>query len=206
MIYSQKELKKVEESSLKVLNRIGFCKKEVNSAFSDTDVKKILKKFHEEYDFLYENYDRVSGYNEALESWDDYIKKQSFKDLVGKLNKARMDIFSSDREIVALMFALDDLGYLDKIDVESSSHYISESGRTLKEYKIYCPQFNREVEINKMSRDGDALAQDFMKNRRKSYFSKREAKEALKKYKGTPFALWLQVGEVDPFTNHIYPC
>lgn len=295
MIYSPKELKNARESSvssgLSIFSRLSLCENEVKSAFSDADVKKILKKYNEEYDFLYKNYDRVAGYDEAVDAWDEYIKKDAFKDLVEKLNKARQDIFSSDREIVALLFALDDLGYLAKLEdddefatnrrildrlirdykkcealnqklrfktvdgkkvpmnekereeyfkflkklnnkwkiilpsldvdmytpeeiikkaerlkTESQTHYISESGRQQKEYKIYCPQFNREVEINKMSRDGDEMAQDFMKNRGRVYFSKRDAKEALKKYKGTPFALWLQVGEVDPFTNRIYPC
>lgn len=72
------------------------------------NIKAFLEKFNEEYDFLYDNYDRVAGYTEALEAGDSFI--ESHLDFVKEFNNYRGDILSSDREVVAFMFALDSMG------------------------------------------------------------------------------------------------
>lgn len=71
-------------------------------------MREVVEKFKEEYDFLYENYDNVAGYNDALTAGELFIKDNpefmtTFTDVYG-------DFVSSDREVVALAFALVDLG------------------------------------------------------------------------------------------------
>lgn len=75
------------------------------------DMPVLLKKIDDEYSFLYDHDDNVAGYREAVAYGDDYIGKHP--DVIGAIIKARGDIFSSDREVGALMFAMDSLGYLD---------------------------------------------------------------------------------------------
>ena len=70
------------------------------------NIKAFLEKFNE--DFLYDNYDRVAGYTEALEAGDSFI--ESHLDFVKEFNNYRGDILSSDREVVAFMFALESMG------------------------------------------------------------------------------------------------
>lgn len=67
-------------------------------------IKKILKQFQIEYDFLYENHDNVAGYEEALEAGEEWLAEKH--ELAGRLIKERQDFFSSDREVAALAFAL----------------------------------------------------------------------------------------------------
>mgnify|MGYP006905470014 CR=1 FL=1 len=71
------------------------------------NIKAFLEKFNEAYDFLYDNYDRVAGYTEALEAGDSFI--ESHLDFVKEFNNYRGDILSSDREVVAFMFALESM-------------------------------------------------------------------------------------------------
>ena len=95
---------------------------DAKKALNDGDeIKKILNKYNQEYNFLYNNHDKVAGYEEAVRAWDEYINHPDFRELIGKVIKARHDMFTSDREIGALMFTLDALGYLDKFDGKESS-------------------------------------------------------------------------------------
>ena len=71
------------------------------------NIEKFLKKFNEEYEFLYNNYDRVAGYHEALQAGDKFIT--NYPEFVGEFVKYRGDILSSDREVVAFMFALESM-------------------------------------------------------------------------------------------------
>ena len=97
------------------------------------DFKKILKKFGENYDFIYDaerNNSEVAGYYDALNYFDDMMDNNtSFVDFIRKLVDIRGDFFSSDKEIVALMFALEDLRLLDAIE----SGKIEESKKLMKE-------------------------------------------------------------------------
>lgn len=67
------------------------------------NIKQFLKEFNEEYDFLYEH-DYVAGYDEAVEEFDIFAKKNS--SFVCEFVKYRKDFISSDREAAAFMFAL----------------------------------------------------------------------------------------------------
>lgn len=78
-------------------------KKEIN-----IPIQKFKKEFEKEYDFLYDNYDRVAGYNDALDEYDNLLKNsENFAKFVVEFIKYRGDILSSDRECVAFMFALE---------------------------------------------------------------------------------------------------
>ena len=69
------------------------------------DIIKFEEQFNKEYEFLYDNNDRVAGYDEALEEGDKFL--QEHREFVGQFVKYRGDFISSDREVVAFMFALE---------------------------------------------------------------------------------------------------
>lgn len=71
------------------------------------NIENFLNKFNEEYEFLYNNNDNVAGYEEALQVGDKFITEHS--DFVGEFIRYRGDFISSDREVVAFMFALDSM-------------------------------------------------------------------------------------------------
>ena len=71
------------------------------------NIENFLNKFNEEYEFLYDNNDNVAGYKEALQAGDKFIAEHS--DFVGEFIKYRGDFISSDREVVAFMFALESM-------------------------------------------------------------------------------------------------
>lgn len=76
------------------------------------NIHEFTKQFEKEYDFLYENEDNVWGYRQALEKGDEFISNPKNKEFIAEFCKFRQDFISSDREVVAFMFALDTLGYL----------------------------------------------------------------------------------------------
>ena len=71
------------------------------------DIEKFIEKFRENYKFLYDNNDNVAGYREALEDGDKFIKDNP--NFIGEFVKYRGDFISSDREVVAFMFTLEDM-------------------------------------------------------------------------------------------------
>ena len=72
------------------------------------NIKKFDEQFNNEYEFLYEHHDRVAGYTEAVDAFDDSMKRQQwFRDFVSEFVNYRQDYISSDREAAAFMFALD---------------------------------------------------------------------------------------------------
>ena len=71
------------------------------------DIEKFLEKFNKEYKFLYDNHDNVAGYHEALHEGDKFIEQHT--EFVGEFVKYRGDFISSDREVAAFMFALNDM-------------------------------------------------------------------------------------------------
>ena len=76
------------------------------------NVEKFRKQYNKEYEFLYNNYDRVAGYEEAVTAFDDLMKtSESFANFVREYvcNVRHYDPISSDRECAAFMFALDAL-------------------------------------------------------------------------------------------------
>ena len=72
------------------------------------NVGEFLKKFNQEYNFLYEAPGYVAGYDEALKAFDDFLgSSESNKKLVADFASYRGDFISSDREAAAFMFTLD---------------------------------------------------------------------------------------------------
>ena len=71
------------------------------------DIKKFLKKFNKEYEFLYDNRDHVAGVNEAISAFDEFLTNN--KDFVIEFVNFRGDIVSSDREAAAFMFAMESM-------------------------------------------------------------------------------------------------
>ena len=71
------------------------------------NIMEFDKEFNKQYNFLYDHYDRVAGYDEALEAGDKFIKKHP--DFIREFVQYRGDFISSDREVVAFMFALDNM-------------------------------------------------------------------------------------------------
>lgn len=69
------------------------------------NIHKFAEQFNKEYKFLYDNNDNVAGYREALEEGDKFFEEHG--DFVGEFAKYRGDLITSDREVVAFMFALD---------------------------------------------------------------------------------------------------
>ena len=77
-----------------------------------TDIKEFLKKFNEEYDFLYDNDNNVCGYDDALKEGDLFISDTKNINFIREFNEYRQDILSSDREVVAFMFTMESMGLL----------------------------------------------------------------------------------------------
>lgn len=71
------------------------------------NIHDFLKEFNKQYDFIYNARDNVAGYREALESGDKFIEKNI--EFVREFVQYRGDFISSDREVVAFMFALDNM-------------------------------------------------------------------------------------------------
>ena len=69
------------------------------------NIHKFLEQFNKEYAFLYDNYDNVAGYDEAVAAGDEFIKK--YPKFVREFVEYRGDFISSDREVAAFMFALE---------------------------------------------------------------------------------------------------
>lgn len=109
--------------------------------YSEKERDRILNKFQQEYDFLYEHDDNVAGYDEAVDAYEQYRHNTHFMGLVVDLVRKRGDAFSSDREVGALMFALDSLGYLDEIDAMTNFKEPNASKKaSLKKKALYIPE------------------------------------------------------------------
>ena len=76
------------------------------------NIHDFAKKFWKEYDFLYDNRDKVAGFQEAVDAFDDYMAKDTggFQKFVGEFVAYRHDVVSSDREAAAFMFTLESMG------------------------------------------------------------------------------------------------
>lgn len=72
------------------------------------NIHAFLKRFKEEYRFLYDAHDKVAGYEEAVAWGDSFIA--AHPDFVGEFNTFRGDLLTSDREVAAFAFALSSFG------------------------------------------------------------------------------------------------
>lgn len=73
------------------------------------NIADFLKKFDDNYDFLYDankNGSEVAGQREATNAFDDFMKEH--RDFVCEFVKYRGDVISSDREAAAFMFTMAD--------------------------------------------------------------------------------------------------
>lgn len=86
--------------------------RENTTKVNKVNMNEFRKKYGEEYDFLYNAKGEVAGEREAIELFDDLCKNnESFLEFVREYVKSRgYGPISSDRECVAFIFALDDMG------------------------------------------------------------------------------------------------
>lgn len=70
------------------------------------------------------------------------------------------------------------------------------SMKKLKIYKLDIIQFNRLCDVNRLAKSDD-IAKDFMDNRAKRYYSKSDARIALKKYSKSSFGSWIDIVEAE---------
>lgn len=71
------------------------------------NIEKFYEKFKQEYNFLYDNRDRVAGYSEAVNAFDIFLAKN--KEFVSEFCRFRGDYITSDREAAAFMFAMESM-------------------------------------------------------------------------------------------------
>ena len=76
------------------------------------NIKEFLKKFNEEYDFLYDNDDNVCGYYDALKEGELFISDKKNINFIREVNEYIQVILSSDREVVVFMFTMESMGLL----------------------------------------------------------------------------------------------
>ena len=68
-------------------------------------IEKFLEQFGNEYQFLYDNCDRVAGFDDAIQEFDYRMAHDpKFNRLVCEFVDYRQDFISSDREAAAFMF------------------------------------------------------------------------------------------------------
>lgn len=70
----------------------------------------LLEVIGDEYEFLYVHHDSVAGFAEAMDAGERFIANggKAFRELV----EMRGDLFTSDREVAALGFALASVGII----------------------------------------------------------------------------------------------
>lgn len=72
------------------------------------NIEDFAKQFNKEYEFLYDNNNNVTGYKEAVETFDKLLDtNESFQKLVGEYANYIGDFISSNREACAFIFALE---------------------------------------------------------------------------------------------------
>ncbi len=70
------------------------------------------------------------------------------------------------------------------------------STKKLKIYKLDIVQFNRLCDVNRLAKSDD-IAKDFMDNRAKRYYSKSDARIAMKKYSKSSFGSWIDIVDAE---------
>ena len=85
------------------IKRISAKKKE--GYYMNINIAGFKKQFEKEYSFLYDNRDKVAGYDEAVSAFDNFLSAHN--SFVCAFVKYRGDMITSDREAAAFMFALD---------------------------------------------------------------------------------------------------
>lgn len=74
------------------------------------NIHEFLRRFNDEYQFLYDSCDRVAGYQEAVDEFDFRMKNDKpFNKAVQEFVTFRQDFITSDRECAAYMFTWADM-------------------------------------------------------------------------------------------------
>ena len=73
------------------------------------NIHDFKRQFSEEYAFLYDHYDQVAGYQEAVAAFDEFCRSESNLRFLEEFVLYRGDLVVSDREAAAFMFALEAL-------------------------------------------------------------------------------------------------
>lgn len=96
---------------------------------------ELTEQYIKEYDFLYDNYDNVAGYREALDAGERFLKQYGKNELYHKWLDG--ELLTSDRELAAFAFAifeLADSGYMGpvakKAQVNGNEFSLSLNGNT----------------------------------------------------------------------------
>ena len=83
---------------------------------TNANIHEFARRFDENYQFLYDNYDQVAGYSDAVDEYDRlHAASESFRLFAREFCKFRAegvcsyDPISSDRECAAFMFTLSDM-------------------------------------------------------------------------------------------------
>lgn len=84
----------------------------INQEINVFTIKDIYNSYLNNYGYLKAFNDNVSGYSEALNFYNDnfslLVQDEYFRKYIFALCTLKQDVFSSDREIVALMIAMSD--------------------------------------------------------------------------------------------------
>lgn len=122
------------------------------------NIEEFLRKFDEEYEFLYDHRDNVAGYDEALAAGDEFIS--AHPEFVAEFVNYRGDFISSDREVVAFMFALDSLAGDGEEETAEAAEEVPPTARIAEEalrlldvqhgYVRYAMKGGKAVPVNTM--------------------------------------------------------
>lgn len=73
-------------------------------------IEEFAARFHREYAFLYDAFDRVAGFQEAVDTFDALMKRnEKFRAFVSEFVAFREDMITSDREAAAFMYVMSDM-------------------------------------------------------------------------------------------------
>lgn len=75
----------------------------------NVSIDRFKQRFDDEYAFLYDHRDNVAGYDEAVDSFNEFLKSEANARFVREFAAYRGDVVSSDREAAAFMLALETL-------------------------------------------------------------------------------------------------
>ena len=68
------------------------------------NIHTFLQKFNEEYAYLYKHEEKVAGFDDAVQAFDDLLAKSP--KFISEFAQFRGDPITSDREAAAFMFTL----------------------------------------------------------------------------------------------------
>lgn len=86
--------------------------------YNEINYEELLDSFNDYYKMLYESESYIAGYDEALDYFNNTVMENNdLKKVLNEFVEVRRDYVSSDRECVAFVLALEDLGVLDSLNL-----------------------------------------------------------------------------------------